>query len=75
MYHVTTILLLGVGISCAMGRHRSIAMAEELAKLSWLGWWVERRASSHFKDAWNLEEVGKTGELAGVLACRDEHLE
>ncbi len=32
---------LQVGISCAMGRHRSVAMVEELAKMSWPGWRVE----------------------------------
>jgi hypothetical protein len=32
---------LRVGIYCAMGRHRSVAMVEELAKLSWPGWCVE----------------------------------
>jgi hypothetical protein len=32
---------LRVGIYCAMGRHRSVAMVEELAKLSWPGWRVE----------------------------------
>ncbi|KAK0120005.1 hypothetical protein ONS95_011423 [Cadophora gregata] len=32
---------LRVGISCAMGRHRSVAMVEELAKMSWPGWQVE----------------------------------
>jgi RNase adaptor protein for sRNA GlmZ degradation len=32
---------LRVGIFCAMGRHRSVAMVEELAKLSWPGWRVE----------------------------------
>ena len=34
-------LRLRVGISCAMGRHRSVAMVEELAKMSWPGWHVE----------------------------------
>jgi RNase adaptor protein for sRNA GlmZ degradation len=32
---------LRVGIYCAMGRHRSVAMVEALAKLSWPGWRVE----------------------------------
>jgi hypothetical protein len=32
---------LRVGIYCAMGRHRSVAMVEELASLSWPGWRVE----------------------------------
>jgi len=32
---------LRVGVSCAMGRHRSVAMVEELAKMSWPGWQVE----------------------------------
>jgi hypothetical protein len=31
-------LILRVGIFCAMGRHRSVAMIEELAKMSWAGW-------------------------------------
>jgi hypothetical protein len=30
-----------VGIFCAMGRHRSVAMVEELAKMSWAGWQVK----------------------------------
>lgn len=29
-----------VGISCAMGKHRSVAMVEELAILPWPGWQV-----------------------------------
>ncbi|KAL2069854.1 hypothetical protein VTL71DRAFT_14533 [Oculimacula yallundae] len=33
--------VLRVGIFCAMGRHRSVAMVEELAKMSWPGWQVE----------------------------------
>ena len=32
---------LRVGIFCAMGRHRSVAMVEELAKVSWAGWQVK----------------------------------
>ncbi|KAE9380227.1 hypothetical protein N431DRAFT_394851 [Stipitochalara longipes BDJ] len=32
---------LRVGIFCAMGKHRSVAMVEELAKRSWPGWHVE----------------------------------
>jgi hypothetical protein len=32
---------LRVGIFCAMGRHRSVAMVEELAKMSWPGWQVK----------------------------------
>lgn len=32
---------LRVGIFCAMGRHRSVAMVEELAKQSWPGWEVQ----------------------------------
>ncbi|KAG4432457.1 hypothetical protein IFR05_012047 [Cadophora sp. M221] len=32
---------LRVGIFCAMGRHRSVALVEELAKMSWPGWQVE----------------------------------
>jgi RNase adaptor protein for sRNA GlmZ degradation len=32
---------LRVGIFCAMGRHRSVAIVEGLAKLSWPGWRVE----------------------------------
>jgi hypothetical protein len=31
---------LQVGIFCAMGRHRSVAMVEELSRLSWPGWEV-----------------------------------
>lgn len=31
---------LRVGIYCAMGKHRSVAMVEELARLSWPGWCV-----------------------------------
>lgn len=30
-----------VGIFCAMGRHRSVAMVEELARCEWPGWRVE----------------------------------
>ncbi|KAH8816211.1 hypothetical protein F5884DRAFT_775390 [Xylogone sp. PMI_703] len=30
-----------VGIFCAMGKHRSVAMAEELASMSWPGWQVK----------------------------------
>ena len=30
-----------VGIFCEMGRHRSVAMVEELARLDWPGWDVE----------------------------------
>lgn len=33
-------IILKVGIFCAMGRHRSVAMVEELAKISWPGWQV-----------------------------------
>jgi hypothetical protein len=32
---------LRVGIFCAMGRHRSVAMVEELAKMQWPGWKVK----------------------------------
>jgi len=32
--------LLRVGIFCAMGRHRSVAMVEELKNLPWPGWHV-----------------------------------
>lgn len=32
---------LRVGVSCGMGKHRSVAMVEELARLSWPGWRVE----------------------------------
>ncbi|KAE8453197.1 hypothetical protein EG329_011264 [Mollisiaceae sp. DMI_Dod_QoI] len=34
-------LELRIGIVCAMGRHRSVAMVEELARMSWPGWEVE----------------------------------
>ncbi|KAH6713903.1 hypothetical protein BKA61DRAFT_52281 [Leptodontidium sp. MPI-SDFR-AT-0119] len=34
-------LTLRVGIFCAMGRHRSVALVEDLAKMSWPGWQVE----------------------------------
>ncbi|KUJ12279.1 uncharacterized protein LY89DRAFT_721940 [Mollisia scopiformis] len=34
-------LELRVGIVCAMGRHRSVAMVEELSRVSWPGWDVE----------------------------------
>jgi hypothetical protein len=34
-------IALRVGIFCAMGRHRSVAMVEELSKLSWAGWGVQ----------------------------------
>jgi len=40
---------LRVGISCAMGRHRSVAMVEELAKLSWPGWEVQVEHRDLFK--------------------------
>lgn len=33
--------VLRIGISCAMGRHRSVAMVEELAKASWPNWRIE----------------------------------
>jgi hypothetical protein len=33
--------MLRVGVYCAMGRHRSVAMVEELARLSWPGWRVQ----------------------------------
>lgn len=33
--------ILRVGIFCEMGRHRSVAMVEELARLGWPGWEVE----------------------------------
>lgn len=29
---------LRVGVSCQMGRHKSVAMVEELAKMNWPGW-------------------------------------
>ncbi|KAH7346438.1 hypothetical protein BKA65DRAFT_551344 [Rhexocercosporidium sp. MPI-PUGE-AT-0058] len=32
---------LRVGIFCAIGRHRSVAMVEELAKMSWPGWQIK----------------------------------
>lgn len=31
---------LRVGVFCAMGRHRSVALVEELSRLSWPGWEV-----------------------------------
>jgi RNase adaptor protein for sRNA GlmZ degradation len=31
-------ITLKVGIFCAMGRHRSVAMVEELVRMSWPGW-------------------------------------
>jgi hypothetical protein len=34
-------IVLRVGIFCAMGRHRSVAIVEELSKLSWPGWDVK----------------------------------
>jgi hypothetical protein len=34
-------IALRVGIFCAMGRHRSVAMVEELSKPSWPGWDVK----------------------------------
>lgn len=35
------VMILRVGIFCEMGRHRSVAMVEELARLEWPGWDVE----------------------------------
>ncbi|KAF8862241.1 hypothetical protein BDZ45DRAFT_553917, partial [Acephala macrosclerotiorum] len=34
-------LELRVGIVCAMGRHRSVAMVEELSRMTWTGWDIE----------------------------------
>ncbi|TVY59576.1 hypothetical protein LSUE1_G008664 [Lachnellula suecica] len=53
---------LRISIFCAMGRHRSVAMAEELSKMSWAGWGVrfEHRDISK-KRAAGREGGGKQG--------------
>lgn len=40
---------LRVGIFCAMGKHRSVAMVEELGKLAWPGWRIEVQHRDIFK--------------------------
>lgn len=49
--------ILRVGIFCAMGRHRSVAMVEELANISWPGWLVE----VEHRDISKKRGAGKSG--------------
>lgn len=51
-------LELRVGIVCAMGRHRSVAMVEELSRMAWPGWDVE---VEHRDVAKKRGTGGKTG--------------
>jgi len=52
-------LELRVGIVCAMGRHRSVAMVEELSRMSWEGWDVEVEHRDIAKKRGSF--AGKTG--------------
>lgn len=56
---------LRVGINCQMGRHRSDAMVEELAKMPWPGWDVrvehrdieKKRRDNNKKSRWHGREA------------------
>jgi hypothetical protein len=50
-------VLLRVGIFCAMGRHRSVAMVEELARMDWPGW----RVDIFHRDVAKKRGAGKKG--------------
>lgn len=52
-------LELRVGIVCAMGRHRSVAMVEELSRMPWSGWDVEVEHRDIAKKRGSVS--GKTG--------------
>jgi len=57
---------LRVGIFCAMGRHRSVAMVEELSRLSWLGWEV----SVEHRDVYKKRGGGKKMESRSSRGIR-----
>jgi hypothetical protein len=58
---------LRIGIYCEMGRHRSVAMVEELAKISWPGWHVkvEHRDVSDRRGAGNKSDGKRSRGLRG----------
>lgn len=49
---------LRVGVSCAMGRHRSVAMVEVLAQMSWPGWQVEVQHRDVNKKRGSVKKTG-----------------
>ena len=53
------ITMLRVGVYCAMGKHRSVAMVEELARLPWPGWRVQVEHRDISKKTWSWKEVGQ----------------
>ncbi|CZR52227.1 uncharacterized protein PAC_02104 [Phialocephala subalpina] len=54
-------LELRVGIVCAMGRHRSVAMVEELSRMSWTGWDIEVRHQDIAKKRNSEKKAGGKG--------------
>jgi hypothetical protein len=66
-------IALQVGIFCAMGRHRSVAMVEELSKFSWPGWDVKvdhRDISKKRSRGKKLSEEGSRGARGGAMSSQ-----
>ncbi|PVH87629.1 hypothetical protein DL98DRAFT_509850 [Cadophora sp. DSE1049] len=66
---------LRVGIFCAMGRHRSVAMVEVLAQMSWPGWQVEVQHRDVFKKRDSGKKSGgkqSRGTRGGVIPSHFE---
>jgi hypothetical protein len=61
-------IALRVGIFCAVGRHRSVAMVEELSKLSWGGWYVK----VEHRDISKKRSSGKKSSRKGSRGTRGE---
>ena len=66
---------LRVGIYCAMGRHRSVAMVEELRKFPWPGWrvQVEHRDLSKKRGVREKSRQGSRGSRGGMISMFDDN--
>jgi hypothetical protein len=58
-------VILRAGISCAMGRHRSVAMVEELARMTWPGWEVKVLHRDVLKKRGGRRDASKRSGRAG----------
>jgi hypothetical protein len=71
-------IALRVGIFCAMGRHRSVAMVEELSKLSWRGWDVKvehRDISKRRSGGKKSSGKGSRGSRGGAVSSQFDEFE